>query len=458
MPNLSRLLISSLLATVIVGLVSLSGARAQFLRDAETERLFRDASDPIFVAAGLDPASVNMYLLNFPSINAFVTGGQNIFVHTGLILAADDVDEFIGVIAHETCHIACGHRIRTNAALSNAGTASIISMVLGAAAIAAGAGDAGLALLLGGQSVAQGQFLAYSRGQEGEADIAGARYLEDTGNSANGLIRFFNKLRDQEILAQIRQNPYVRTHPLNRDRIARLQEVVAESKYGNTPPDPILNERFLRVQAKLAGYLNNPQATLRQYPPSNMSLYARYARVYAYHRALEWDAALKEADALIALEPGNPYFYEIKGQVLFESGNIDGAITVLREAVARAPREPLIITALGQALVSRESLEANSEAVPLLERATTLDRGNTFAWFNLARAYSTAGDSARANLATAERFYSGGAAGQAVLYAQRALRDFPRGSPEWLRAQDILIVAQQYTNQGRRRRRIADGD
>ncbi len=451
MASVSRLVYAALLALAIASLASVSPARAQFLRDAEAEKFFRDSSNPIFAAAGLDPASVNIYLLNVPSINAFVTGGQNIFIHTGLILAADDVNEFIGVMAHETCHIACGHRIRTNAALGNLSATSIISLVLGAAAIAAGAGDAGLALLLGGQQVARGQFLAYSRGQEGEADIAGASYLTEVGHSATGLIGFFEKLRDQEILAQIRQDPYVRTHPLNRDRIARLQEVAAESPHYRKPPDPALNERFRRVQAKLFGYLNNAQATLRRYPPSDTSVYARYARVYAYHRALEWKYALAEADALIAMEPGNPYFYEIKGQVLFESGQIDDAIEVLRQAVIRAPREPLIITALGQALISKEDPVATAEARPLLERATTLDRSNTFAWFNLARAYSLEGDNARANLATAERFYSGGSAGQALLYAQRAVDTFRPGSPEWIRAQDILVIARQYAGQRRRR-------
>lgn len=429
-------------------------ARAQFLRDAETERFFRISSDPLFEAADLLPENVHIYLLNFPSINAFVTGGQNIFVHSGLILAADDVDEFIGVMAHETCHIACGHRVRSRDAMASSTTASIISLVLGAAAIAAGAGDAGMALMLGGQSVAQGQYLAYSRRQEGEADVAGASYLEATGHTATGLIRFFEKLRGQEILAQIRQDPYIRTHPLNRDRIAVLQQVAAKSEFYQKPPDPTLNEMFKRVQAKLTGYLNSADATLRQYPPHDTTLYARYARVYAYHKALEWQSALIEADALIAMEPNNPYFHEIKGQVLFESGQIDDAIIVLRHAASLAPEQPLILTALGQALVSKEEPASFEEAQPLLEEATRLDSSNTFAWFNLARAYGYAGDTARANLATAERYYSGGAAARAAQYARRAQRDFAPGTPEWVRAQDILIVAEDALRRSRGRQRL----
>lgn len=446
-------LIAVLLTTVLVGF---QAAAQSFLRDAETEAFFRQVGNPIFRAAGLTPESVHIYLLNDKSINAFVTGGQNIFFHSGLILAADDVDEFIGVLAHETCHIACGHRIRTGDAIANAGAVSILSLVLGAAAIAAGGGDAGIGLLTAGQTVAQRQFLSYSRGQESEADISGARYLDEAGISATGMIRFFDKLRDQEILAQIRQDPYVRTHPLNRTRILQLNEAASASPYFNKPPDPILNEIFKRLQAKLAGYLDHPRQTLRRYPVSDTSTPARYARVYAYHKALEWDLALAEADALIEREPNNPYFYEIKGQILFENGRVEEAVPVLEKAMALAPREPLIATALGQALVSFEDPERMERALPILKAATRQDRSNTFAWFNLAKAYSWLEMQPEASLATAERFYSGGAAAQALTHARRAMDGFDTGTPEWLRAQDIMIAAENAARNQRRggRRRL----
>lgn len=427
------------------------------LRDAETETFLRRSAYPIFAAAQLNPQSVRMYLLNEDSINAFVTGGQNIFIHSGLILAADDVDEFLGVMAHETCHIACGHRLRRGDAAANAGTFSILSLVLGAAAIAMGGGDAGLAILGAGQSVARGQFLAHTRGEEAEADITGAKYLDQIGVSSSGMIRFFDKLRDQEILAQVRQDPYVRSHPLNSARITNLREDGEERKHFNTPPDPALNDLFYRLQAKLEGYLAPPRHTLRKYPPSDTSIRARYARVYAYHRSLEWDLALEEANALIEQEPENPYFYEIKGQILFENGRIEEAVPVLERAVALAPKEPLIATALGQALVSFEDPERMRQAVPILENATRFDRTNSFAWFNLAKAYSWLEQEPQASLATAERFYSLGAATQAVIHARRALDGFDRGTPDWLRAQDILIAtedaaARAQEQRGRRRR------
>lgn len=440
----------TLLASI---LLSSQGLTQSLLRDAETEAFLRLISDPIYAAAGLNPQSVKMYLVNDSSINAFVAGGQNVFIHSGLILKADDIDELTGVIAHETCHIACGHRLRRGDAAANAGNFSILSLVLGAAAIAVGAGDAGIAILGAGQSVAQGQFLAHTRGEEAEADITGAKYLDSIGVSSSGMIRFFDKLRDQEILAQVRQDPYVRSHPLNRTRIANLREDGDKRRHFNTPPNPALNDLFYRMQAKLEGYLAQPRQILRKYPPSDTSIRARYARVYAYHRSLEWDLALVETDALIAEEPNNPYFYEIKGQILFENGRVIDAIPVLEQAVALAPNQPLIATALGQALVSLEDPEKMKIAIPILEDATRYDRGNSFAWFNLAKAYSWLELEPQANLATAERFYSLGAATQAVSHARRALDGFDRGTPEWLRAQDILFASEEAAERQQRSRR-----
>lgn len=430
-----------------------TGYAQSILRDAETEAFLHESSDPIFKAAGLTPSSVHMYLLHANSINAFVTGGQNIFIHSGLILAADDVTEFLGVMAHETCHIACGHRLRTGEAYANAGTASVLSMVLGAAAILAGGADAGMGIMMAGQSMATGQFLAYSRGQESEADLAGARYLEEAGINGEGMIRFFDKLRDQEILAQVRQDPYVRSHPLNRTRIMQLQDAVQTSPHYQKPPNAVLEDKFQRLKAKLMGYLYEPRRTLREYPQSDTSIPARYARVYAYHKALEWDMALAEARALVEAEPENPYFYEIMGQILFENGRVEDSLPVLEHATKLAPREPLIATAYGQALVSLEKPEMMERAIPILENATQQDGGNTFAWFNLAKAYSWSGREAEASLATAERFYSSGQPMLAVMHAQRALEGFKTGTPEWLRAQDILYVSQEAAEKLEKQRR-----
>ncbi|GHF27425.1 peptidase M48 [Kordiimonas sediminis] len=374
-------------------------------------------------------------------------------------MAADDVGELRGVLAHEAGHIAGRHYSRTRDAYQTAGMTSIVSMVLGAAAVLAGGGDAGMGLIMAGQGMAQGQVLAYSRAQESTTDQAGASYLDDIGVSGKGMISFFEKLRSQEILAQVRQDPYMRSHPLNSTRIMNLRDILEKSEHWDKPVEPDLNEKFLRLKAKLAGYLQPPSRTLKQYPLTDTSISARYARVYAYHKALEWDLALAEADALIALEPDNAYFYEIKGQILFENGRVEEALPVLEKAVQTAPQEPLIMTALGQALVSQENLDWMARAVPILEDAVRLDRSNSFAWFNLARAYSWLEQDGDAALATAERFYSVGAAHLALGHARKAMQEFKEGTPKWLRAQDILFVSEEAAakilKQQRRQRRAA---
>ncbi len=448
-------LIVKLVSSLLFSIALAHHAYAQsILRDAETEAFLHEISDPIFLAAGLNPNNVRIYLLNDSSLNAFVTGGQNIFIHSGLIMASDDVDQLIGVIAHETGHIAGGHLSRIGEAANAAGNFSILSLVLGAAAIVAGSADAGIGIIAAGQTVAQRQFLAYNRVQESSADQAGAKYLNSLGISGKGLIDFFDKLRSQEILAQIRQDPYVRSHPLTSTRILSLQQVLGKSQYFTKAPNAEHNEKFNRLKAKIAGYLQKPIQTIRQYPTTDKSASARYARVYAYHKALEWDLALSEADALISYEPENPYFYEIKGQILFENGKVHQALPIFRRAIELAPNQPLVATALGQAMVSLEEDDLMREAIPILENATRQDRGNTFAWFNLAKAYSWTGQEANANLATAERFYSAGVVFQSLSYARRAMNDFNVGSPEWLRAQDIFFIAQEAASKQKKRRRF----
>ena len=449
------------IVSVILLAFSLAGAaRAQsILRDAETEAFFHEISDPLFVSAGLNPVDVKMFLLADTSLNAFVSGGQNIFINSGIIIRSDNVNQLLGVIAHEAGHIAGGHLTRFSDVGAIASNTSILSMVLGAAAILAGSPDAGIGLFMAGQSVALGQVLAYTRVQESSADQAGASYLEDNGISGVGLIEFFEKIRYQEILAQVRQDPYIRSHPLNSQRILALNGVVLTSKHYKTPPNPRLNEIFLRLKAKIIGYLYDPSRTLKMFPVSDTSAAARYARVYAYHKALEWDLALAEVDSLIAMEPENAYFHEIKGQILFENGKVRASLPVFEDAVKYGPEQPLIATALGQAMVSLEDPAMMERAIPILKNATRQDTNNSFAWFNLAKAYSWNGKDALASLATAERFYSAGVPPQAMLHAKRALDSFSTGTPEWLRAQDIFFVSKdavdRYNRRNKRRRKAS---
>ena len=457
MKSLSRAL--ALVAALVWSFADSHEAVAQsILRDAETEKFLRAITDPILEAAELTPESVQIILIHDKSMNAFVAGGQNIFIHSGLIMQVDDVNQLLGVLAHEAGHITGGHLVRFSDGLRAPTAISILSLVLGAAAVAAGAPDAGIGILAGGQQAAQRKFFSYSRIQEAAADQAGAQFLERAGLSGEGLVEVFHKFREQEFLLGVTQDPYVRTHPLTSDRLARLEQVVGSSPYYGKPPDSAHQHWFRLIQAKLGGYVNYPRVTLQQFPVTDRSLYARYARVYAYHKAIEWDLALAEVDSLIAEDPEYPYFHEIKGQILFENGRVAEAVDPFRRAVELAPREPLILTALGQALVAQEDPEMDQEARRHLELATALDRFNSFGWYQLAIVYTRAGEDGLASLATAERFSMARRYGAAAMHAKKALDALEQGTSQWIRAQDILLVAEANIPEEERRRRRARPD
>jgi predicted Zn-dependent protease len=430
-------------------------ARAQsMLRDAETETFLHEASRPIFVAAGLNPDAIEFYLLGDTSINAFVAGGQNIFINAGLILNADNVDQLLGVIAHETGHISGGHLARMGDGFKGATAITLLSMLLGAAAIAAGSGDAGQAILMGGQTAATASFLAYSRTQESAADQAGALFLEKSGMSGRGFLEFFEILARQLQRMGIKQeNGYWQTHPLTDDRIQRLEEKVKASPHWNTPPDPVLNRRFLRIKAKLAGFMYEPARTLQMYPETDQSEFGHLARAYAYSRDGQPDLVRREVEALVAKDSKDPYFLELKGQLLLESGYVAEAIPPLRQAVALAPTQPLIMGTLGHALLATDSDADLPEARRILENSVRLDQQNPFAWYQLGVVYGRQGDMPRAALANAERLLMVGNPMETIRSAKMAEAAFPEGSRERLRAQDILLVAQEQAKRLKERRR-----
>lgn len=430
-----------------------SAAHAQsILRDAETEAFFRDISKEMVVAAGLDPKNVQFILVGDPSINAFVTGGQNVFIHSGLITAADNVDELRGVIAHELGHIAGGHNVRFGEGAGPASNISLLSLVGAAAAIALGAGEAGMAILGLGTAAAQGKFLSFTRDQESRADQAGAQYLGKAGISGKGSIAFFEKLLGQEFRLAIKQdNEYSRTHPLSGTRIANLEDVYKRDPAWTRSPDPALNARFLRIKGKLVGFVEEPPRVFQLYPETDQSVPAHYARAYAWHRSAYADAARSEVDKLLKTGPDDPYFLELKGQILLESGKVQDAVPVLRKAVADAPNEPLIMTLLGHALISTEDKADFAEAEPLLKRAIARDRENPFAWYQLGVIYDRKGDQPRAALAAAERYSLEGNAKGAAANAQLALAGLPKGTPDWIRAEDISLVAGDELGKKKRR-------
>jgi predicted Zn-dependent protease len=413
----------------------------QVLRDTETELLFKQMSDPLIVAGGLDPHSVSVVLLNDSEINAFVSQGQTVYLQSGLIEAADNVNQVQGVVAHELGHVIAGDSIRSQEGAKQATGISILSLVLGAAAMAAGAGEAAMGIMMAGQRAALGEFMAFTRVQEATADATGSRLLSKAGISGKGMLDFFGKLQNEEYrLAIYSKDSFDRDHPLSSERIQALQQKLQGDPAWNKPTDPALEARFERVKAKLLGYVEPNQAVLR-YPESDQSVPGHYARAYAYHLGGYPDKANAEADALLAIDPHDPFFLELKGQILLEGGKPKEAIAPLREAVQRSGDAPMIAAMLGHALVSTEDSKNFAEAKQILKVAVNRDNEDPFAWYQLGIIYDREGDVARASLATAERSNLEGNPKLALTSAQTAMKGIPPGSPDYLRAQDIAMVS-----------------
>ena len=449
-------------AGLLAVILAVQAAVAQsILRDAETEALFRDLSAPLIAAAGLEPANVDIVLVNDPSINAFVAGGQAVYLNSGLIGAADDANEVQGVIAHELGHVTGGHAV-LNAGANEASGISIASLLLGALAMAAGGGPAAMGILAAGQQAALGKYLAYSRTQESSADAAGAGFLAKAGISGRGSVEFFKKLQNQEFrygyYSEDPEAQFYQTHPSSGDRIATLTEVYQRDPAWGRPIDPLLEARFERIKAKLYGYLAEPELTLRAFPESDTRIPARYARAYAFHKEALIDKALGEADALLRQAPNDPYFLELKGQILLESGRPREALGPLRRATQLTGNNPLIASLFGHALIATEDKAMFAEAERVLKAAVARDRDNPFAWYQLGVIYEARGDTPRARLASAEQQVLSRQMPAALRSAQAAEAALPKGSPDWLRAQDIAAQARAAIEQDKKKKKNGRGD
>jgi len=440
----ARLLARSLAFAAALAFAAQPASAQSILRDAETEALLQDMMEPLTEAAGMPRGSVDVVLVNDPSINAFVSGGQRIYVHSGLINAADTANEVQGVLAHELGHIAGGHIISIYDAYGRAAKISLLSTLLGIAAAVAGAGEAAMGAMALGQQVALGTFLTFNRQQEASADAAGVQYLSTAGITGKGSISFFKKLQSEEFrhgYSQRDEATYQRSHPLSGDRISRMEADYRADPAWERPPDAEQQARFERVKAKLFGYLATPAQTLNAYPRYLTGAPARYARAYAYHKDARIDEALAETDALVASDPDNPYFLELRGQILLESGRPGEALESLRRATEMSGNAPLIASTYGHALLATEDRSKLQEAEQVLRAAVGRDRENPFAWYQLGMVYGATGDIPRARLASAEQLIMSGRPREALQNAEAAEHSLPRGSTDWIRAGDVALQA-----------------
>ncbi len=414
-----------------------------FIRDAEIENIIRGWWTPIILAAGLDPQAVHIYLVNDPTLNSFVAGGQNLFLNTGLLLRSQSANQVVGIMAHETGHIAGGHLSRSDEAMHNATVASIIAMVAGAAAAVAGHNpDAAAAGMLGGATVGQNSFMAFSVTQEASADHAAMSFLDRAHISARGLLQFFEILQQEELMTGAREDPYLRDHPLTQERVNYVREHVERSPWSNVPDPPEWIEQHRLMKAKLDAFLSAPSQVLAHIKPDDNSVAARYARAVAYYRIPQLDKALEVINGLIKDQPANPYFQELKGQMLFENGHVQDAIPPYLRAVELKPDNALLKIELAQVELENEDGHYVPQALNQLNAASSFESDNSELWRLLAIAYGRGGNIGMAALSIAEQNMADGDWNGARQQAGRALKLLPPGAQRQ-RAQDIADDARR---------------
>src|SRR5258707_714732 len=417
------------------------------LRDTESEQLLRDYTRPILRAAGMEKQNIQMVIINENAFNAFVADGRRIFVNYGAIMQSETPNQIIGVLAHETGHLAGGHLAKIREQLAAAQTQMIIAMLLGAGAMVAGARSgnsnggltkAGAAAISAPQEKIRRSLLSYQRQHEENADRAGVKYLTATGQSARGMYETFKRFSDEGLFAGRGADPYLQSHPMAIERVAALEGLARSSPYWDKKDDPALQLRHDMVRAKISAFMERPDTVYRRYPMSNNSLPARYARAIATYRHGDLRVAIAQIDGLIQVQPGNAYFYELRGQALLEGGKPAEAIAPLRKALQLSNNAPLIEMLLGQALVATNNKAYTEEAIAILRSAVARESEAPLGYTQLAMAYGRKGDFAQADLASAQAAFLRGDNKTARELASRAKTRFAIGTPGWVKADDIV--------------------
>ena len=417
------------------------------LRDTETEQLLREYTRPILRVAGLEKQNIQMVIINDPSFNAFVADGRRIFVNYGAILKSETPNQIIGVLAHETGHLAGGHLAKLREQLAQAQTQMIIAMLLGAGAMVAGSrssnpnngmANVGVAAIAGPQEMIRRTLLSYQRQQEENADRAGVKFLTATGQSAKGMYETFKRFTDESLFAAHGADPYLQSHPMPAERVAALEGLARASPYWDKKDDPSLQLRHDMVRAKISAFMERQDTVYRRYPLSNTSLPARYARAITTYLHGDLNNALTQIDGLIQAQPNNAYLFELRGQALLEGGRPKEAIAPLHKALQLSNSAPLIEMLLGQALVATENKAYTDEAITILRAAVARESEAPLGFSQLAMAYGRKGDYAEADLASAQAAYLRGDNKTARELASRAKTRFAVGTPGWVKADDIV--------------------
>lgn len=435
-------LLRGLLIVALASLATAMPARAiTILRDPDIENALKQLSLPLIRAAGLDHEQMSLLVIRDSSLNAFVFDTSHVFVNSGLILRMESASELQAVIAHELAHIAHGHIPRRIENQRSASEATRVGLLMALAiGTMTGNPEAAAGVAAGSAGSAQRIFLSHTRAEEASADQAALRYLSQAGVDPGAMSALFEHFLGQEALSETYQDPYVRSHPLTRDRI-RAVKGYAAAHGGSIPASDEADYWFARARAKLGAFLQTPKQTLSTVANDDSSDIAIMRRAIAYHRLPNRDQALSEIQTLAEKLPDDPFVQELRGQILLESGETAAAVNAYAQAVKFSPDNALILAGHGRALLALDAQDSNVQALQVLEQAHLLDSEDPRLMRDLAVAYARNGQKGMASVATAERYVLFGDLKSAGIHAARALELLPEGSPGWNRAQDVIAVA-----------------
>lgn len=441
--------IPAILLAVALWMASTAQSHAQSLiRDPDIEHGLRELAFPILRAAGLNTNRVRVMVVKDDTFNAFVIDYNTIYVNHGLILSVDSPEMLQAVIAHEAAHIANGHLARRAENLRAAQRAAGFGTALAMIAAAAGGGEAAAGIAAGTSASALRSFLGHTRAEEASADRSAAGYLRWAEISPSGMVALHRKFAGQELLSEANQDPYMRSHPTSRERL-RAAEAFLDEFGDRAKPDPNADYWFARVKGKLSAFLRSPSWTLRRAREESARDIRLMREAAAHHQNRNLGAALSSIDGALAIRPEDPFYYELKGQILLENRRFAQAVDAHAKAMELAPRDALIMAGYGRALLAEGRTK---DALQVLEKARARDYRNLRLMQDLGVAYAKLGQPGMAATVTAERYALQGRLADAGIHARRAVGQLPEGSPGWQRAQDVLIAAERAEKSKRKRK------
>ena len=408
---------------------------ASMINDTETEKLLSELIQPLASAAKIPDGRLKIHIVDDDDFNAFVSGGEDVYVYTGLLKQIKTPNALQAVIAHEMGHMLGGHTAQMADRLSAEMKRTMLIQALGVGLMVAGGNPSlGAGVLAGSSGIAQQSMLAFTRDEERIADNMGVNLMIDAGQNPNGFVTVFEQMHDLTGALESKINPNRINHPLTNERLNNVKSQIKQSDIKNThtaQPD-----EYEMVRAKLIGYLDNSKSVLAKYPYADKSSPALYARAIANMRSGNLDGAKMGVQTLISRMPNNPYMYELMGDIEYQFGHYDDSVLAYEQALKLTKNAPQIQTALALVLTERKKPNDNARAIELC-KASLLSEPTAFTYWVLARAYGDK-DNGRSAWAMAEYYHMNQKEDDAKKYAKIAQKHLKKTDPEYIKAGELV--------------------